>query len=127
MATIAGKGASVKIGANTVAELDTWEYNPTIDLIEKTPFLANSKTHQAGLADGSGSLKGRHDQTDTNGQVALRTAMLAGTQVTMLLYVDGTHKYTVPTLIKSMPVKVGVAGLVEQQIDFQQDGDASYA
>jgi hypothetical protein len=127
VAALAGKAASVKIGANTVAELDNWDYAPTADMIEKTPFLATSKSHLVGLMDGSGSLKGRHDQTDTNGQVALRTAMLAGTQVTILLYVNAANKYTIPALIKGMPVKVTVSGAVEQQIDFQQDGDATFA
>lgn len=124
---LAGKGGSVKIGANTVAEIEEWDYNPTADLIEKTPFLATSKSHIVGLMDGSGSFKGRHDQTDTNGQVAIRNAMLAGTQLTLLLYVDGTHKYTVPALIKGMPTKAMTTGAVEVQVDFQQDGDATYA
>jgi len=98
-----------------------------MDLVEKTPFLATSKSHIAGLNDGTGSFKGRHDMTDTNGQVALRNAQLAGTQVTLLLYVDGTHKYTVPALIKAHPIKAGVAGAVEIQFDFQGDGDATYS
>lgn len=124
---LAGKNGSVKIGANTVAELDEWTYTPATDLINKEAFLSTSKSHIAGLNDGTGSFKGRHDMTDTNGQLALRNAQLAGTQVTLLLYVDATHKYTVPALIKAHPIKAAVNGAVEIQFDFQADGDVTYA
>src|SRR6266705_532367 len=101
MAALAGKAGKVVVAAATVAEIDEWNYTPTTDLIDKTPFLATSKTHIAGLNDGTGSFKGRHDMTDTNGQVALRNAQLAGTQVTLKLYVDATHFYTIPALLKA--------------------------
>ena len=127
MTALAGKAGSVKIGANTVAEIEEWDYAPTADVLEKTPFLATSKSHLVGLLDGTGSLKGRHDQTDTNGQVALRTAYLNGTQTTLLLYVNSTNKYTVPALIKDMQVKANVKGLVEITFNFQQDGDVTFA
>lgn len=127
MATaVAGKICKVQIGAVTIAEMGEWSYNPTADLIEKTPFLANSKTHGVGLMDGSGSFAGRLDMTDTLGQVALRNAMLAGTQVTPKLFTDATHFFSGPALIKGMPMKANVAGLVEGQFDFQGDGDWTY-
>lgn len=126
MTALAGKAGKVVVGAATVAEIDSWEYTPTMDLIDKTPFLATSKSHIAGLNDGSGSFKGRHDMTDTNGQLALRNAQLAGTQVTLKLYVDATHFYTVPAMLKQHPIKADVASTVDIQFDFQQDGDATY-
>lgn len=126
MTALAGKSGSVKIGANTVAEIDEWDYTPSADILEKTPFLATSKSHLVGLLDGTASIKGRHDQTDTNGQVALRTAYLNGTQVTLLLYVSATHFYTVPVLIKDMQIKTSVKGLVEVTINCQRDGDDTY-
>ena len=126
-AALVGKICKVQVGANTVAELDEWAYNPTADLIEKTPFLATSKTHLVGLMDGSGSFKGRLDMTDTNGQVALRNAMLAGTQVTLSLFTDATHKFSGPAFIKATPLKANVATLVDVQYDFQADGDWTWS
>lgn len=126
MAALAGKGGKVVVAAATVAEIDSWEYNPTIDLIEKTAFLANSKTHIAGLNDGSGMFKGRHDMTDTNGQLVLRNAQLAGTLVVLKLYVDATHFYSGNAFLKSHPIKAGVSTAVEIQFDFQADGDWAY-
>lgn len=123
---VAGKLCKVVIAAATVAEMDGWDYNPTADMIEKTPFLATSKSHIVGLMDGSGSFKGRLDMTDTNGQVALRNAMLAGTQVTLKLYTTATNFFTVPALIKGSPMKSDTHGAVEVQYDFQGDGDATY-
>ncbi len=125
-AALAGKFGKVVIAAATVAELDEWNLTPATDIFDKTPFLATSKTHLAGLNDSTGSFKGRHDMTDTNGQVALHNAMLAGTQVTLKLYVDATHFYTVPALIKAKPIKAAVTGLVDVQFDFQGDGDVVY-
>lgn len=127
MAALVGKVCKVQVGANTVAELDEWTYNPTADLLEKTAFLATSKTHLAGLMDGSGSFKGRLDMTDTLGQVALRNAMLAGTQVTLNLFTDATHAYRGPALIKTTPMKSNVATLVDVQYDFQADGDWTWS
>jgi hypothetical protein len=127
MAAVSGKIGKVIVAAATVAEIDSWDYNPTADLWEKTKYLDTSKSHGVGLMDGSGSFKGRHDMTDTNGQLALRNAMLAGTQVTLKLYVDATHFYTVPALIKGTPIKSSVQGPVEVGFDFQADGDATYA
>lgn len=124
---VVGKICKVQLGANTIAELDEWDYNPTADVIEKTPFLATSKTHAVGLMDGSGSVKGRLDMTDTNGQVALRNAMLAGTQVTLNLFTDATHAFRGPFLLKGSPMKATVAGLVEAQYDIQQDGDVTWS
>lgn len=123
---LAGKNGKVMVGATTVAELDEWNYNPTMDLIEKTPFLNNSKTRQATLNDSSGSFKGRHDMTDTNGQVALHNAMVAGTLVSLKLYVNATNFYSGSAFIKGKPTKFSVGGLGEVQFDFQGDGDWAF-
>lgn len=126
MAALAGKYGKVVVGAATVAEMDSWEFTPTTDLMPKTKFLDTAKSNIAGLNDGSGNFKGRHDMTDTNGQVALRNAQLAGTQVTLKLYVNGTNYYSGPALLKAHPVKAGVSTPVEIQFDFQADGDWTY-
>ncbi len=124
---LVGKVCKVQVGANTIAELDEWTYNPTADVIEKTPFLANSKTHMVGLMDGSGSFKGRLDMTDTLGQVAVRNAMLAGTVVVLNLFTDPTHAFRGNAFLKATPMKAGVATLVEAQYDFQADGDWAWS
>lgn len=124
---LVGKICKVQVGTNTIAELDEWTYNPTADVIEKTPFLANSKTHMVGLMDGSGSFKGRLDMTDTLGQVALRNAMLAGTIMVLNLFTDSTHAFRGNAFVKATPMKAGVATLVEAQYDFQADGDWAWS
>src|ERR1700682_957059 len=122
----AGKLGKVQIGVNTVAEIDGWDYAPSADLIEKTKFGDTSHSHVVGLMDGSGSFKGRHDMTDANGQVALRNAMIAGTQVSLKLYVNAVNFYTVPALIKSAAIKSSAPGLVEIQYNFARDADDTY-
>ena len=128
MAALAGKGGKVVVAAATVAEIEEWTYSPQVELYEKTAFLATSKTRLAGVNDGSGSFKGRHDQSDTNGQVVLHNAMLAGTVVALKLYTDtiGAHFYSGNAFIKGKPMKASVLGLVEVQFDFQADGDWTY-
>ena len=127
MATVAGKIGKVQLGAVTVAEIDDWTYNPSADVLETTAFGATSKTRVAGLMDNSGSFKGRLDTTDTNGQIALRTALLAGTVVALNLFTDATHAYRGNAILKGAPAKSGVATLVEVQYDFMGTGDWTWS
>jgi len=129
MAALQGKNAAVKNGANTIAEMDEWTFTPSIAMHEKSKFGDSAKNFLTGLVDGTISLKGRHDQTDTLGQAALWTAFLAGTTVTIYMETDatGNHGYTVTALIKDLQIKAAVAGLVDITINLQADGLPAYA
>jgi predicted secreted protein len=127
MAVLAGKSGSAKVGANTVASISNWSLDPTMNTAETTALGDSAKTHIATIYEWSGNLEGMlrvHD--DTNGQTALQTAFLAGTPVTLNLYVDSTHYYSGSAIIKSMPVKVSVEDKVTISFAFQGSGALSY-
>lgn len=129
MTALAGKNAAVKVGTFTIAEMDDWTFTPSIALHEKSKFGDAAKNFLAGLQDGTISLKGRHDQTDTNGQASLWTNFLAGTQVTIYMQTDavGNHGYTVNALIKDLQIKAAVSGLVDITINAQANGSPTYS
>src|SRR5438552_4624947 len=94
MATFAGKGGSVKIGANTVAEIDEWTLTTNADLNEISKFGDAAKSFTPGLYEWNGHFKGRLDMTDTNGQLAIFNQLIAGTILTALhLGVAGTTNF----------------------------------
>jgi hypothetical protein len=94
MAIKVGNLASLKIGANTVAELDSWQLDYGRAL-EKTHAFGDTweeSTSTIGSFTATGS--GRYDPSDTNGHVALQTAALAGTTVACRFYEDATKYYS---------------------------------
>jgi len=90
---IAGKGGSVYIGANKVAEIAQWSIDCEADNIEVTSFDSNGwREFIAGLKEWSGSFEGNFKPDDTNGQRALITAWQNGTTVSLELRIDATKK-----------------------------------
>ena len=94
MATLAGNAGSFKIGANTVAEMDTWSLDISPGTEETQSFGDTWKERTLTLKDWSGSAAGRLDISDTNGHVAIQTAFLAGTVVACRFYVNGSNYYS---------------------------------
>lgn len=110
-----GNAASFLIGANTVAELTSVTNTITGEELDTTTFDDGIfRTFIAGLVNGQMSISGYYDPTDTNGQVALRSAILGGTLIsTPKFLVDGTNGFSaVNGLITSIDIGAEVAGLV---------------
>lgn len=88
---LAGKGGSVYIGANKVAEISSWSIDAKADNIETTNFDSNGwKEYIAGLKEWSGKFEGNFNPSDTNGQKALITAWQNGNTVSLKLNIDAT-------------------------------------
>lgn len=105
---IAGKDGSVYIGANKVAEINSWSLDLGADDIDITSFdSAGWKEFLAGLKEWSGSFEGNFVPTDTNGQVALINAWINGESVSLELRIDATKKFSGNAFVKpsiEMPV-----------------------
>ena len=94
MASHHGRLASVKVGANTVANVYNWSMNRTASPIVQAIFGDTwINTHGLGVNDWNGSFEAIADKTDTNGQVALDTAFTGGTTVSGNFYLDSTKYY----------------------------------
>lgn len=127
MAALRGCAASFKLGSNVTAGLTNISNSFTAESLDTTVFNSNCvKSFLAGLRSGSIDISGYYDHTDTNGQVAMMTAFLAGTTLTStqkpIFLVDGTHGFTADGIITSYSVSAEVAGLVPFSATIQMTG-----
>jgi len=123
---LAGRNASFSLGSNEVASLTSITNDITGDTLDTTVFGVDFKTFIAGLRGGTITISGFYDSTDTAGQVAMRTAILAGTLLTTtqkpVFSVDGTNGFTADGIISSMSTGAEVAGLVSFSATIQLSG-----
>jgi predicted secreted protein len=76
---LAGKGGSVKLGTNKIAEISNWSLDLGADDIDITSFDSEGwKEYLAGLKEWSGSIEGNLKTDDTNGQKAILYAWING-------------------------------------------------
>lgn len=85
MATHRGNDGTVKIGANTLAEVTGFSLSETAQIIDDTAIGDAWDTHLVGSKSWSGEVTCWWDETDTNGQVVLTI----GASVTLNLYPEG--------------------------------------
>ena len=98
---LAGKGGSLNIGANKVAEIANWSLDLGADDIDITSFDSNGwKEYLAGLKEWSGSIEGNFKPNDTNGQKAILQAWLAGTPLTFTFEVSSGVTFQGSALVK---------------------------
>jgi lipopolysaccharide biosynthesis protein len=86
MATHHGNEGTVKVGTNTVAEIDSFQFTETANVAEDTAMGDTWETHLTGGPNSwSGQLDCHWDETDTTGQQAL----VIGASVTLNMYPEG--------------------------------------
>lgn len=103
-AGFSGKNGTVLIGATPVSEIRSWKFNPK----SNNPRYASNKTSGykatvAGVKEGSGSMSGAWDHTND-----FITVTDVGISVTLLLYSDASHFYSVPSVIDDYSIDVDV-------------------
>jgi len=97
MGFIRGSGAAVKLGANTVVGMGTWELpGISVDLLDSTAFGDTAKQYMTGMLDyGNVNFGGLYDPADTTGQNVLISANLNNSVIgNIRLYVDNTSYWT---------------------------------
>jgi hypothetical protein len=126
MATHHGKDGTVKVGANTVAEIMSWSLDESADTVEDTAMGDSAKSYIVGTTDASGSMECHWDETDTTGQGALTV----GSSVTINLYPEGADTgdtYATGTaLINSVGVSVDMGSIVSRSFGFQVTGGITW-
>lgn len=122
MATFLGKGGTVQVGSNAIAEIRSYSIDETTDVIEDSSMGDSSKTYLVTLKDFSGTVDVLFDDTDTNGQ----TALSVGSSVTLNFAPEGTGsgavKLTGTALVTGKSVSASFDGLVESSISVQGTG-----
>lgn len=125
MATHHGKNGVVKVGSNTVAEVQSFVVNEEVGTADDTAMGDTSETHLVGIKRWDGNLQCSWDETDTNGQEALAV----GNSVTLNLYPEGTgsgatYKTGTATITK-ITLDTKREGVVTRAFDFKGNGALS--
>jgi predicted secreted protein len=124
---VKGCSAGFYLGTNKVAELNNISNSFTGDTLDVTTF-DSSCTRQfiAGLKGGTISISGFYVPGDTNGQVAMFTAFLAGTVLTTTqkpkFLVNGVNGFTADGLVSSYTVDATPEGTVNFSAEIQLTG-----
>jgi len=126
VAVIKGNAGSIKLSTNVVAEMKEWSVEVAQEFVDTTAFGDTMREQTATFASWSGSGSGSYDIADTNGQLALQTAWLAGTTVTPRFYVDTTHYYTGLAYVNAS-ISAAVDGVVSVSYTFTSAGALTYA
>lgn len=126
MANHKGSEGDVKIGANSIAELKSWDLEETAETIDDTTLGDAAKTFKPGTTSASGSAACFWDETDTNGQ----GAMTIGAEVTMNVYpegaVTGDHFATFSAIITAYSLSAAIDGMVEASFSYQVNGAVTW-
>jgi len=123
MATTRGCSGAVRVGSNYVAEVKSWSFSESAEVIDTSVINAScNKSFQVGAVQVTGQISCWWDASDTNGQEALDV----GATVTLSLcpegYTTGDIYYTGSALITSREVSGAVDGIVECSFNFQVSG-----
>lgn len=85
MAKVIGNDGIVKVGANTVASVASFQLDESMDIIEDTDLGETAKSYQSGDTGWTASITCKWDKADSTGQGALTI----GTSVTIYLQPEG--------------------------------------
>lgn len=122
MATHTGSEGTVKVGANTIAEIRSYSIEQTSDTVEDTTMGDTWRTHKTTLKAWSGTVDVFWDETDTNGQ----SALVVGAEVTANFYPEGASTgdaYLYGTaIVTGKTVSASFDGMVESTITLQGTG-----
>ena len=116
-----GSDGIVKVGANTVAEVQGWTYDETdVSLTSYASMGASSVTYKsAGIIEGSGTIECIWDETDATGQGGLAV----GTEVTLHLMPEGDTtgdtEYTGTVVIDSRGLAGSTTAMNTQKFTFK--------
>lgn len=127
---VAGKNGKVIIGESgnqKVAAIKNWSLELSLETLETTALGDDWKNYITGLKEWTASSEGDYSvPTDTQGQAVLQDAYLAGTTVTVKLYVDGTNYYQGTAYISSLSIEDPVDDVVSISLELTGTGELSF-
>jgi predicted secreted protein len=125
MAVLKGVSGNIKLTTNTIAEMSNWELSVESEFVDTTSFGDSAREQTPTFITWSGTASGKLDISDTNGHVAIRTALLAGSTVDARFYVDATHYFS-GTAYVSASFSAAVDNVIEASYTFTAAGALSY-
>lgn len=95
------------------------------DNLDITSFGASFISRIQGLKDNSFSLSGFYDPADSNGQVAIRTALINDSDLWIQFKSDGTNGFKQKVKVATYELSAAVDGMNEISMEFEGDGSIS--
>lgn len=127
---VAGKNGKVIIGESgnqKVAAIKNWSLELSLETLETTALGDDWKNYITGLKEWTASSEGDYEvPTDTQGQAALQEAYLAGTTVTVKLYVDNSNYYQGTAYIGSLSIEDPVDDVVSISLELTGTGELTF-
>jgi hypothetical protein len=124
MATHTGSEGTLKVGANTIAEIRSYSLEETADTVEDTSMGDSYRSFKTTLKGWSGSVDVFWDETDTLGQGGL----VVGTEATINVFPEGASAgvsekyYTGTAIVTGKTITGSFDGMVESTITLQGTG-----
>lgn len=101
---ISGKSGKVLIGATAVAEVTKWRFDKEAFARRYASSATGGfKRTLSGVQSGSGTIEFKFDMTAAS-------PLVQGAAVTLLLYLDASHFYSVPAVVTGVKVEVDIDG-----------------
>lgn len=131
MTAYMGKDLDVKwIDASGTVQLNgdqtSFEYTPSIDLVDQTAGADTNKTYITGVKDGKASISALFQAGTATGGTATYSRVYEGAAGTIVYSPEGTAatkpKYTLPVIAMGAAFTYPFDKLVEVKCDFQQNG-----
>ena len=127
MAAIAGKDGKANIGANTIAEVQSWSVDIGVDMLDSHALTDDWKEYIAGLQEWTATIDFSWDiPNDANGQTAMQTALLTPATVALQLYTNGSNYYSGNAYPESWTIETPVDGLVTGSMTLRGTGALAY-
>lgn len=124
---IKGNAGNIKLGTNAVAEMKDWTLEVSQEFVDVTAFGDTMRAQMPSFASWSGTASGSYDITDTNGQLALQTAWLAGSEVTTARFYVDSSKYYTGNCYVSASISAAVDNVVQVSYTFTSSGALTYS
>lgn len=123
MANHHGSEGLVRVGANTVAEVNGFSFTSTAEYAEDTNLADTAKTYNTtAITSWSGSVTAFWDETDTSGQIALAP----GANVALVLAPEGVDtgdtRYSGNALVTEITRNVQRGAITEITFNFIGNG-----
>lgn len=132
MAFVHGKGVVVQIDGDDISAFcKSVEFSREADTHDTTTFGKNSKTYISGLKDGTATIEGVFDNTETTGPASVFNTALGGAAVEFTYQPDGTGsgkaQYLVDVIVNTYEESAPVDDMVTwtAEVQFTDDVDAT--
>jgi hypothetical protein len=115
---ISGKSGFVKIGDDPIAEVTKWSFTKQANSSRYASSSSGGfKRSVAGVKSGSGEIEFKFD-------MSAASPLVEGAAVTLLLYLDASHFYSVPAIVTRIEVEVDIdtGDVISGSAHFDTDG-----